>query len=222
MDLFFRVRRDWSVTDVARLVRSHECLSMLTPEEAHELVRHMHPRRVEVDTVIFEEGETDTSSMALILEGEATVESEGGGHGQRVMLGVLKEGDLIGEQGILQEVARSATVTAVTDMALATISITQFEQIMKKSPQLGCKMLMSIGRAVTTRLRDSNRRLHVMEQLNRTLQEELETASRPKIRVRDAEDTIGIGVVLPTPPLNPVSVVSMPSEIFQPQSKKPA
>jgi CRP-like cAMP-binding protein len=198
MDLFFRVRRDWSVSDVAAMVRSHECLSMLSADEALELVRHMKPRRIAAETVLFEEGETDASFMALILEGEATVESEGGGHGQRVVLGVLKEGDLIGEQGILQEVARSATVTAISDMALATITLAQFEDIRSRKPGLACKMLMSVGRAVTTRLRDSNRRLHVMEQLNRTLQQELETASRPKIRVREDDEPAATDASVPS------------------------
>ena len=196
MDLFFRVRRDWSVNDVARLVRSHESLALLSQDEALDLVRHMTPRRVENGTVLFEEGQTDTSFMAVILEGEATAESEGGGHGLRVMLGLLKEGDLIGEQGILQEVARSATVTAASDMALATMTLAQFEQLSRKQPALGCKVLLSVGRAVTIRLRDSNRRLHITEQLNRTLQEELARASRPRLRT-DSPGAVTVAEVAP-------------------------
>ena len=204
MGIFFRVKREWSVNDVATLVRSHECLAMLTPAEASSLVQYFTPKRVESGTVLFEEGQTDTSFMALILEGEATVESEGGGHGKRVMLGLLREGDLIGEQGILQETARSATVTAATDMAMATMSLQQFDKLSRANSALGCKMLLSILRMVTTRLRDSNRRLHVLEQLNRTIREELETASQPRIQVRDMEKTVVMAARQPLPdPANP-------------------
>ena len=169
---------------MAYLVRSHELFSMLNQTEGVALVEHMRPQKVKAGTVLFHEGQKNASFMALILEGEATVETQGSGHGESIMLKVLGEGDLIGEQGILDNGARSATVTASTDMGMATLSQTQFNRLAKESPALGCKMLLSILRTVTRRLRDSNKRMHMLSQLNRTMGEELEQVSTPNVKDR--------------------------------------
>jgi CRP/FNR family cyclic AMP-dependent transcriptional regulator len=179
--LFFRKEREWSTRDVAYLIRSHQLFSMLSQSEGMALVEHMRPQKIKSGAVMFKEGEKNASMMALILEGEATVETMGSGHGQAIMLKVLGEGDLIGEQGILDNGARSATVTAATDLGLATLSQAQFNKLTKNNPALGCKMLLSIVRTVTARLRDSNKRLHMLSQLNRTMNAELEDRSTPAL-----------------------------------------
>jgi CRP/FNR family cyclic AMP-dependent transcriptional regulator len=179
MALFFKTERDWSTRDVAYLLRAHECFSMLTVTESVQVAGYMKPQQVETGTQLFHEGQKTASFMALILEGEATVEMLGAGHGDPVMLKVLAEGDLIGEQGILDNAARSATVTAATDMVLAIMPQAQFDRLTKEAPALGCKMLQSILRTISERLRDSNRRLHMLTQLNRTMNAEIEDKSRP-------------------------------------------
>ena len=187
IEVFSRLRREWSIHDVAKLVRTHERFAMLTAEEAVVLVQHMHPKRVAAGEVIFREGRTDSNFMALVLEGEAKVETEGGGLGERVRLGKLGEGDLVGEQGILQETPRNATVTATTDMMLAAIDAAKFDRLIKAKPALGCTILLSLLRTVTMRVWDANQRLHTMEDANRTLKKELELeiSSRSKSRLQD-------------------------------------
>ena len=192
MTFFFRKEREWSARDVAYLVRSHQLFSMLSQSEGMALVEHMRPQKIKSGTVMFQEGEKNASLMALILEGEATVETMGSGHGHSIMLKVLGEGDLIGEQGILDNAARTATVTAATDLGLATLTQAMFNKLMKRNPALGCKILLSIVRTVTARLRDSNKRLHMLSQLNRTMNAELEDRSSPpgsgKVHIPDYED----------------------------------
>jgi CRP/FNR family cyclic AMP-dependent transcriptional regulator len=198
MAIFFRRdEREWSTRDVAQLVRSHQCFSMLTQTEASRLVEHMSAQRVTAGTVLFHEGQQQASFMALILQGEATAEAIGGGHAEPLMLKVLQEGDLIGEQGILDNAARSATVTAATDMGLATMSQAQFNRLAKAQPAIGCKILLSILRTVSVRLRDSNKRLLMLSQLNRTMNEELDDRSSPKVRPAPGEDTVAFRVQPP-------------------------
>ena len=179
MPTFFRAEREWTRRDVGFLLRAHQCFSMLSTAESVELTEYMQPQEIQTGTELFHEGQKTASFMALILEGEAAVEMLGAGHGDPVMLKVLAEGDLIGEQGILDNAARSATVTASTDMVLATMSQASFDRLTREAPALGCKMLQSILRTVSERLRDSNRRLHMLTQLNRTMNAEIEDKSRP-------------------------------------------
>ena len=134
----------------------------------------MRPYRVKMGTVLFREGDKDANFMIFILQGEAVVESSASGHGESMVLKVLGEGDVIGELGIIDSRARSATVTAVSEMALATMDQAAFAQMVREAPALACSFLGSMLHSVSNRLRESNRRVHTMAQINRSLQAELE------------------------------------------------
>lgn len=178
----FKLKREWSINEIARLVRTHERFSMLSPEDAVVLVQHMHPMRLEAGGLLFREGRTDSNFMGIILEGEAKVEVAGDGVAEKVTLGTLKEGDLAGEQGILHETPRSATVRATTELLFAAVDAGKFDKLIKAKPALGCTILLSLLRTVTLRLADANQRVHVLEDTSRKLKKELqmEMASRPK------------------------------------------
>jgi CRP/FNR family cyclic AMP-dependent transcriptional regulator len=173
LGVFANFKREWSINDVAKLVRRHERFNMLSEADAVVLVQHMHPMRLEAGKVLFREGRNDANYMALILDGEAKAETEGQGLGDRVQLGMLKEGDLVGEQGIIQETPRTATVTATTDMMLAAIDTARFDKLIKAKPALGCTILISLLRTVTSRLWESNQRMHTLEFEHQKLQKEL-------------------------------------------------
>lgn len=195
LDLFTSIKdnfkREWSINDVARLVRRHERFRMLSEADAVVLVQHMHPLRLEAGKVLFREGRDDEAQnfMAIILDGEAKAETEGQGLGERVHLGILKEGDVVGEQGIIHETPRSATVTARSDMMLAVIDSARFDKLVKAKPALACTILISMLRTVTTRLWEANQRTHVLEDGNRKLKKELdlEISSRPKAVILEAK-----------------------------------
>jgi CRP/FNR family cyclic AMP-dependent transcriptional regulator len=146
------------------------------------LVQHMHPIRLEAGGLLFREGRTDSNFMGIILEGEAKVEVAGDGVAEKVTLGTLKEGDLAGEQGILHETPRSATVRATTELLFAAVDAGKFDKLVKAKPALGCTILLSLLRTVTLRLADANQRVHVLEDTSRKLKKELqmEMASRPR------------------------------------------
>ena len=45
--VFTKHRREWSINDVAKLVRTHERFNMLTEQESVQMVQHMHPLRID-------------------------------------------------------------------------------------------------------------------------------------------------------------------------------
>jgi CRP/FNR family cyclic AMP-dependent transcriptional regulator len=60
----------------ADMLRAPSALMQLTKDEARVVVRYMRPRKIAEGTVFIREGDTlETGFMALILEGEVTVES---------------------------------------------------------------------------------------------------------------------------------------------------
>lgn len=182
MDTFFSDKKRWTTSDVAQLLVSHNSLTTVSLEDATEFVKRMQPRRVKHGTVLFREGERDSNFMVFILQGEAVVESSTTGHGESMVLKLLGGGDIIGELGIIDNKARSATVTAASDMALAVMDQAAFALLIKEAPSLGCSLLGSLLQSVGNRLRESNRMVHTLTLINKSLHAELET-----IMARDEE-----------------------------------
>lgn len=175
MDTFFSDKKRWTTMDVASLLVSNNMLTAVTTEDAREFVRRMKPCRVKNGTVLFREGEKNPNFMVFILQGEAVVESSAAGHSQSMVLKLLGEGDIIGELGIIDDKVRSATVTAVSEMALAIMDRTAFSEMVAEAPTLACSFLGTLLQSVGNRLRESNRKVHTLTQINTSLHEELQS-----------------------------------------------
>ncbi len=67
----------------------------------------------------------------------------------------LTEGTVFGEQAFLDGQARSATVRAVTDGEVHTLSLESFEILAGRHPELARMMLMDLGRILSLRLRQA-------------------------------------------------------------------
>lgn len=211
-----RYAKRWTHAEVAELLVSNNALTSITPEHALAFAEHMRPARVKAGSVIFKEGVKDQTFMVFILSGEAVVEHSASGHANSTVLRVVGEGNIIGEMGLMDNKARSATVTATSDMDLAVMDQKTFADLIAKSPALGCSFLGAMLQSVSVRLRDANRRIVVLDQINRSLQAEADTAkATPETTFRESAPA-------PTRPLeNPsrvfaISRVDVPIELPQP------
>lgn len=178
MQTFFSDKKRWTTADVARLLVSNNALTAVTIEDAIEFVKRMTPRRVRQGTVLFHEGEKNPNFMMFILQGDAIVESFTTGNGQPLVINLLGEGAIIGELGIIDNKARSATVTASSEMALAIMDRASFAQMVKEDPCLACNLLGKVLQSVGNRLRDSNRKVHTLTMINKSLHAELESGTQ--------------------------------------------
>jgi CRP-like cAMP-binding protein len=75
---------------------------------------------------------------------------------------------------LLDGAARSASCTAVTTVQAAGMSHAGLELMAKESPQLAFKMLVYLARNTIDRLRALGEQLHMYDQLNATLRQELD------------------------------------------------
>ena len=71
---------------------------------------------------------------------------------KKIVLGILEEGQIFGEMGLVEDQPRSATVTAVEDVLLAVISRDKFNKLFEETP----KVLLPIIKALIERLRIAN------------------------------------------------------------------
>ena len=107
----------------AALLITEGALVELSAADAREVVSYMRPERIKAGEVVIREGEsTRNDFMALVLDGEVTVENSVAAAHDSMVVSILGPGSLIGDMGIIDGGPRSATCTAWTDLALAVLT----------------------------------------------------------------------------------------------------
>ncbi len=110
-----------------------------SPEEIQELAATAYPISFEAGEQLTVEG-GESLECYVISEGEASVTIEG-----RAVRSV-GEYDVVGERGLLEERARSATVTADADMITYAISRDRLRGLTERNPTVRTWMLEEMRR----------------------------------------------------------------------------
>ncbi len=174
--------------NAARLLITPNGLAELSLADAREVVGFMRPKRVSAGTVFIQEGEAlHVDDMMLILEGEATVEYEVSSPAETMVVSILGPGGLIGEMGLLDGSPRSATCTATTDLAVAVLTRAALLQLIDECPDVAARLLLTISKRLSGRLREANRRLRTFAQLSRALQQELDATHSINLRLLEGD-----------------------------------
>lgn len=159
----------------AALLVTTGALVELSAADAREIVGYMRPQRVKAGTVVIREGEATRSDfMALLLDGEVTVENTVAAAHDSMVVSVLGPGALIGDMGIIDGGPRSATCTAATDLALAVLTREAMTRLMQERPAVAARLLMAMSKRIADHLRETNRKLMTFAQVSKALQEELD------------------------------------------------
>lgn len=169
----------------ASLLVTEGALVALSQADALAVVARMRPHRTAAGTVLMRQGEHGEGdcSMALILSGEVTV--EGVSASEDLVVSVLGPGSLIGELGLIDQAARSATCTAASDLALAVLTREAFEQLMAEQPAVAARLLLAMSKRIADHLRDTNRKLLALAQVSKALQQELDAVHSVNRRLVD-------------------------------------
>jgi CRP-like cAMP-binding protein len=78
---------------------------------------------------------------------------------KKTVLAILGQKEIIGEMALLEDKARSATVTAVEDTVVSVIERKQFNQLLSEDP----RKLLPVIKALFERLRIANKNIVLME-----------------------------------------------------------
>jgi len=103
--------------------------------------------------VIFKEG--NFADCAFIIEKGRVEISETGEDGTRKVIGILKENDIFGEMGLIDQMPRSATATALEDCVISVLTRESFENLSKHNPDA----LMPLLKVLSIRLRETLQQL---------------------------------------------------------------
>jgi len=125
-----------------------------SPAQWDKLLAFVERRGFRAGEVVIKRGDIDRA-LYIVVDGhlEARV-TEG-----RVRKGAavpVPAGSVIGEIGFFDGLARSATVTAVTDGAMLRLSFEAFQSLAQSEPQLAQAMLLDLGRILAVRLRKTD------------------------------------------------------------------
>ncbi|HKI86727.1 MAG TPA: cyclic nucleotide-binding domain-containing protein [Thermoanaerobaculia bacterium] len=108
--------------------------------------------RFKAGDTIFREGELGTE-MYVVQSG--TVEIVKPFLAQDQQLAVLEKGDFFGEMALLEDLPRSATARALSDVKLLAINGATFDQLLRDNPEIAVRMMRKLSR----RLRETDRLL---------------------------------------------------------------
>lgn len=135
--------------EILSLLHTTPIFSDLTPAELVDLLHLLHERTFVAGETIFTEGEPGLG-LYVVFKGEVEISRKGKTQSQLARLGPA---EVFGEISFLDGRGRSATATAHIRSELIGFYRTELFDLLKRKPRLASKILLSLGRQITLRMR---------------------------------------------------------------------
>jgi CRP/FNR family transcriptional regulator, cyclic AMP receptor protein len=136
------------------LLRSLPIFAALSPDELGKIAELCESQSWESGEYIFREGEPG-NRLFIIVEGGVRISREIPGAGEEA-LAVLKRGALFGEMAVFDKSERSTDAISHGGTTALTISRSEFEMLLEFNRDLAYKVLWSVVRMLSGRLRSTN------------------------------------------------------------------
>jgi CRP/FNR family transcriptional regulator len=107
--------------------------------------------------IIFEEGSVGNSMMVIAL-GKVRVSQKPNPETEEA-LKVLKTGDVFGEMALLEDLPRSATIIAHSDVVILEIKREKFLNFLDQDNKNGLKIVLKLAQILSSRLREADLKL---------------------------------------------------------------
>jgi CRP/FNR family transcriptional regulator, cyclic AMP receptor protein len=138
------------------------CFSFLEKPEAHALLGVMESLELKAGATLFKANDP-ADCLFVLVSGKIAVQKQTGFGDRRQVVALLDPGAPLGEIGVLEDQARGATLVAVTDSQLLSLSHREFMEIVTSTPTLAVKILSWLMKRLALRLQKSSERLaHVL------------------------------------------------------------
>ena len=137
-------------------------LAGFTPAEMAQVEQHHKRVTYEAGQVIFREGDPG-NELFIIAKGTASASLRQAGGGD-IRLVTFAPGTVFGELAVLDAGARSATVTADSELVCYALTGEDFASLSERAPAVAIKLLANLARRMSLRLRDANRTIQQLEE----------------------------------------------------------
>lgn len=141
--------------ELVGLLADHPLFQDLTEEERRELAAMMKEREYPGGVEIFREGDPG-GDLYLLASGSVEVQKQRSHGSGRVVIARFDRGGLIGEMSLVDRLPRSASVVTVQPVRAWVLSQEAFQEILDGRSQLSIKLLLSIAKVLSQRLRNTS------------------------------------------------------------------
>lgn len=161
--------RDLDATNLKAMFKATEIFADLNETEILDIIRTARFRELKAGEVIFDMGQVG-DAMFLVQEGQVRI-MQVFPDGTREILANLGRGQVFGEMAILDGSPRAARAVAVTACRLCQIDRSEFNVLRANYQPAAYKVIRAIARMLSTRLRDTNRKVvNFFEDAERSLE----------------------------------------------------
>jgi CRP-like cAMP-binding protein len=150
--------------DLRPYLKNFELFEGLHDNDLAHVAQIARGARYRNGTRIMAEGEQGLT-LYLIVKGQVRISKHVAGVGDEA-LAVLGEGQHFGEMSVLDGTVRSADAFAITDAALIAITREDLIGLLENDKELAYRILWSIVRTLSARLRETNEKLRSFFSLN--------------------------------------------------------
>jgi CRP/FNR family transcriptional regulator len=123
---------------------SVDLFSSLDKKELRQLANSCQERKYAAGSVLIQQGGTG-AGLFVITQGHVKITKEVDPDRAVVELGTSGAGDVLGEMALLDDLPRSATVTALDDVTALLLPIWDFRTAMRNSPDIALKLLAKLS-----------------------------------------------------------------------------
>lgn len=138
-----KLAHDHTAEDCVELVSIFENLSKADKETIATLVTHHHYKSGEY---LFSAGDA-ADSLIIVAHGQAKV-FQMSANGKEQMLRILQTGDFDGEAALFSNTDHNSYAEALMDTAVCQITRSDFQKLMKETPELAVNMVNALGRRI--------------------------------------------------------------------------
>jgi CRP/FNR family transcriptional regulator len=135
-----------------------DLFSGLRKKELKDLATYCGERTFSPGSVMLTQGEQGLG-LFILTKGTVRITRKNSLDGAEVVLGTAGVGDVIGEMALLDDLPRSATVTAVDEVSVLLLALWDFRRILRRilrsDPDVGLDLLAVLSR----RLRKAEQRV---------------------------------------------------------------
>src|ERR1700694_759499 len=122
-----------------------DLFSSLDKKELQALARSCQERKYSAGTPLIKQGDTGVG-LYIIISGHVKITQAVNPDKAEEDLGDFGPGNVIGEMALLDDLPRSATVTAVTDVTALLLPVWEFRTTVRNHPEIALKMLSTLSR----------------------------------------------------------------------------
>lgn len=148
------------MTEVAdyKLVRNSAVGSELTEEKAKQLAGKLGVRHLKDGELLVREGEAERTLFILAAGRLAVVSKDEDGVEKHVY--TMSEGECAGTRAFVEESTRKATLRALGDTTVYTLTPQDFETLLDENPRLAFKVMRALFRVTHANLARMNQESH--------------------------------------------------------------